>query len=181
MEKIKSKEQQMIDVFEKYINGNKNEIFDYCLEDYMRIALDYISSLEQENQELKKQLNEKIISEMKLKDKLEEQRKEYQETYKDVREEIKEYKRKLENCYCNRTDCSSRIKNSKKYDSLVQKVEKQQKEFIEWLEKIINNLDNDINKINGLSENSKREKERVTIKYNILIQIMKKFKEIVGG
>lgn len=43
---IRSKEQQMIDVFEKYINGNKNEIFDYCLEDYMQIALDYISSLE---------------------------------------------------------------------------------------------------------------------------------------
>ena len=88
----------------------------------------------EENQELKRQLNEKIISEMKLRDKIEEQRKEYQETYKDVREEIKEYKRQLENCYCNRTDCSSRIKDSKKYDSLVQKAEKQQKEFMEWLE-----------------------------------------------
>lgn len=61
-----------------------------------------------------------------------------------------------------------------------QELKNQQKEFIDWLEKMINNLDNDINKINGLSENSKREKERVTIKYNILIQIIKKYKEIIG-
>lgn len=51
----------------------------------------YIQALE-ENEELKKQLEEKIILEMKLKDKLEKQRKEYQEDYKDIRIEIKEYK-----------------------------------------------------------------------------------------
>ena len=45
----------------------------------------------------------------------------------------KKLKNQLENCYCNRTDCSSRIKDSKKYDSLVQKVEKQQKEYKELL------------------------------------------------
>lgn len=106
----------------------------YVTKNDPRFLLRKVAELTDENQELKKQLNKKMISEMKLKDKLEEQRKEYQETYKDVREEIKEYKRKLENCYCNRADCSSRIKNSKKYDSLVQKVEKQQKEFMEWLE-----------------------------------------------
>lgn len=49
-------------------------------------------------------------------------------------EENQELKKQLENCYCNRTDCSSRIKDSKKYDSLVQKVETQQKEFIKYLE-----------------------------------------------
>ena len=49
-------------------------------------------------------------------------------------QENQKLKKQLENCYCNRTDCSSRIKNGKKYDSLVQKVEKQQKEFMEWLE-----------------------------------------------
>lgn len=48
--------------------------------------------LRKENQELKKQLNEKIVLEMKLKEELEDKRKEYQETYKDVREEIKDYK-----------------------------------------------------------------------------------------
>jgi len=31
------------------------------------------------------------------------------------------YIEQLEQCYCNRTDCSSRIKDSKKYDSLLQK------------------------------------------------------------
>lgn len=51
--------------------------------------------------------------------------------YQDYLEkENKELKKQLENCYCNRTDCSSRIKDSKKYDSLVQKIENQQKEFI---------------------------------------------------
>ena len=33
------------------------------------------------------------------------------------------YIEQLEQCYCNRTDCSSRIKDSKKYDSLLQKYE----------------------------------------------------------
>ena len=56
-----------------------------------------------------------------------------------IEQENQELKKQLENCYCNRTDCSSRIKDSKKYDSLVQ-VEKQQKEFIEFLEYCINEL-----------------------------------------
>ena len=50
------------------------------------------------------------------------------------REETKELKKQLENCYCNRTDCAGRIKDSKKYDSLVQVQETQQKEFINYLE-----------------------------------------------
>ena len=51
-----------------------------------------------------------------------------------IEDENQELKKQLENCYCNRTDCSSRIKDSKKYDSLVQKVENQQNEFRKWLE-----------------------------------------------
>lgn len=76
-----------------------NEFLDKILE---LLSNQYINGLEQsrfdkrmlefENQELKRELNEKITSEMKLKDDLDKQRKEYQETYKDVREEIKEYK-----------------------------------------------------------------------------------------
>lgn len=42
--------------------------------------------------ELKKQLEDKILLEMKLENELFNKRKEYQETYKDVRIEIKEYK-----------------------------------------------------------------------------------------
>lgn len=49
-------------------------------------------------------------------------------------EENQELKKQLENCYCNRTDCSGRIKDSKKYDSLIQAQEVQQKEFIKFLE-----------------------------------------------
>ena len=45
-----------------------------------------------ENQELKKQLEDKILLEMKLENELFNKRKEYQDTYKDVRIEIKEYK-----------------------------------------------------------------------------------------
>ena len=51
-----------------------------------------IARLHKENQELKKQLNEKIILVMNLKEELEDKRKEYQEVYKDVRTEIKDYK-----------------------------------------------------------------------------------------
>ena len=52
-------------------------------------------------------------------------------------EENQELKKQLENCYCNRTDCAGRIKDSKKYDSLVQVQETQQKEFIKYLEDML--------------------------------------------
>lgn len=52
----------------------------------------YVEMIENENEELKKQLEDKILSEMKLENELFNKRKEYQETYKDVRIEIKEYK-----------------------------------------------------------------------------------------
>ena len=48
--------------------------------------------LKEQNEELKKQLEEYIKQNMKLKDELFDKRKEYQDTYKDVRIEIKEYK-----------------------------------------------------------------------------------------
>ena len=45
--------------------------------------------------------------------------------------------KELKKQYCERTDCSGRIKASKQYDSLVQRVDNQQKEFIEWLEDML--------------------------------------------
>ena len=77
------------------------------------------------------------------------------------KEEAKELKEELKKCYCNRTDCSSRIKNSKKYDSLVQKVESQLKEFIKYLEDMLDN-ENDIFSV-------------VRVK-----DVLSKYKEIVG-
>ena len=54
----------------------------------------------------------------------------YSEEYISILEQDNaELKKQFENCYCNRTDCSGRIKDSKVYDSLVQKVETQQKEL----------------------------------------------------
>lgn len=38
---------------------------------------------------------------------------------------LQEENKKLKECYCNRTDCSGRIKNSRNYDSLYQKYNKQ--------------------------------------------------------
>ena len=78
-------------------------------------------------------------------------------TYLDLVKENQELKKQLENCYCNRTDCSGRIKDSKQYDSLVQRVENQQKEFIKFLE------DN--------------YKETHDIWY---IKILQKYKDIIG-
>lgn len=52
----------------------------------------YVEMIENENEELKKQLEDKILLEIKLENELFNKRKEYQETYKDVRIEIKEYK-----------------------------------------------------------------------------------------
>lgn len=60
--------------------------------------------------------------------------------YVNLAHRYSELKKQIENCYCNRTDCSGRIKDSKVYDSLVQKVETQQKEFIKYLEDGIKEL-----------------------------------------
>ncbi len=82
-----------------------------------------------------------------------------------IEEENQELKKQLENCYCNRTDCSSRIKDSKKYDSLVQTKETQQKEFIEWLEAM-----------NIMYQNEYKDVD-VADHYNC---VEKKYKEIIG-
>lgn len=50
------------------------------------------------------------------------------------KKENQELKKQLENCFCNRTDCAGRIKGSKTYYSLEQKLKNQQKEFINFLE-----------------------------------------------
>lgn len=52
-------------------------------------------------------------------------------------ERLHKENQELKKQYCERTDCSGRIKDSKQYDSLVQRVDNQQKEFIEWLEDML--------------------------------------------
>ena len=92
-----------------------------------------------------------------------------------LEKENQELKKQLENCYCNRTDCSSRIKDSKKYDSLVQKVEKQQKEFIEWLKSEIKECKDVEEKYADGDDNSYYNNNELRI------EILSKYKEIIGG
>lgn len=95
------------------------------------------------------------------------------EFYKDLSEQLqrenKKIKKQLEECYCNRTDCSSRIKNSKKYDSLVQTQEAQQKEFINYLEDEIHSCE----AVSDLLFNSNKEMK-------VYKEILQKYKEIIG-
>lgn len=94
---------------------------------------------------------------------------------KQLLEENQELKKQLENCYCNRIDCVGRIKDSKLYDSLVQKIENQQKEFIEWLEAKIKNYELPLT-----DENKKALGYTLPMK-GIYKEILEKYKEIVGG
>ena len=82
-------------------------------------------------------------------------------------------KKQLENCYCNRTDCSSRIKDSKQYDSLVQKTEKQQKELIEYLE-------SEIDTITQQKETFAELDAGQGVYLMTLAIVLEKYKEIIG-
>ena len=84
-----------------------------------------------------------------------------------------ELKKQLEECYCNRTDCSSRIKDSKQYDSLVQKTEKQQKEFIEYLE-------SEIDTITQQKETFAELDTGQGVYLMTLAIVLEKYKEIIG-
>ena len=98
----------------------------------------------------------------------------YKDLSKELQKENEKLKKQLENCYCNRTDCSSRIKDSKQYDSLVQKVKSQQKMFIEYLEDYIEVLKSQQENVNGLDI---LEEETLFI----LEETLEKYKEIIGG
>lgn len=80
-----------------------------------------------------------------------------------LQQKNQELKKQLENCYCNRIDCAGRIKDSKLYDSLVQKIENQQKEFIEWLK----NESAELIRDSGCHR-------------RICLDILEKYKEIIG-
>lgn len=94
-----------------------------------------------------------------------------------LKEQNEKLKKQLENCYCNRTDCSGRIKDSKVYDSLVQKVETQQKEFINYLEKEIKRINpNDL----YIGELNLRLDDIKFTQYLIYKEILQKYKSIIG-
>lgn len=109
-----------------------------------------VKSLLKENQELKKQVEEKkmLIKQCDL--------------------SIS----KVMDCYCERTDCSGRIKDSKQYDSLVQKVETQQKEFINYLDDEIHTIETTYSQING-------NYGLMNEKLETLKEILQKYKETI--
>ena len=161
----------------------------------------FVKDLIKENQDLKKQLKDKPDTEIIMQDDsgkkysiIQTQRIDMEETLNKsiakLLEENQELKKQLENCYCNRTDCSSRIKDSKKYDSLVQKIENQQKEFINWLE-------DEIKEYNAYSKYIKKKVKELKLrrlgKTYLTVQMMKnetemecyknslsKYEEIIG-
>ena len=96
--------------------------------------------------------------------------------YETTMSEKNKLKKQLENCYCERTDCSGRIKDSKVYDSLVQKVETQQQEFIKWLEKKQSFLRDEISELTlGMCNTDFQD-----IKIEIYQEVLQKYKEIIG-
>lgn len=132
------------------------------LEDTIKVLKNKIQRLTRENEELKSQLRgtTHCFDE---------------EEHNKLKEENQALKKQLENCYCNRTDCSGRIKDSKVYDSLVQKVETQQKEFINYLEDEIKTLEKDI--LETIDDMDKYMKE---VKSLIIEEILQKYKSIIG-
>lgn len=96
-----------------------------------------------------------------------------------LKEENQQLKKQLENCYCNRIDCAGRIKDSKLYDSLVQKIENQQKEFIEYLEKNINHYKEIIR--SDRENNTEHDCRRFETRWATYEEVLSKYKGIVGG
>lgn len=95
-----------------------------------------------------------------------------------LEQENEELKKQFKYCYCNRTDCSERIKDSKKYDSLVQKLEKQQQEFISYLE---DEKDKLARKCSNIYEDSLGKTRLVNEDiFNEVEKNLQKYKSIIG-
>ncbi len=131
-----------------------------------------VKTLLKENQELKLQLKGTThCFDEEEHERLKFEKEQLNSLVNSCQEEIRQLKKQLENYYCNRTDCSGRIKDSKVYDSLVQKVETQQKEFIKYLEDEIKHLEHS----RYVSFNEFGEHKLMFYK-----EILQKYKEIIG-
>lgn len=110
----------------------KGWLYDKC-ENIEQLYDKYYYPLLVENKNLKSQIEylrrsierkEETVTELEL------ERVPYTNEYiEKVKQENNELKKQFKHCYCNRTDCSSRIKDSKKYDSLQQENEKLKKQL----------------------------------------------------
>lgn len=100
--------------------------------------------LQQENKQLKEKVGELTQS---LNEQMKETNKENLDCSKYAIEsqQLKDKIKQLEKCYCNRSDCSGRIKDSRKYDSVVQQLDKY-KEVIDEVRKSIEDYQEYIDK-----------------------------------
>ena len=93
--------------------------------------------------------------------------------------ELLKENKKLKECYCNRTDCSGRIKNSREYDSLYQKYNKQLDNWNKLKEYLIN----DINDRNGTKiaefEEGNRVSETISPIYTLMEDKSRTMKEVL--
>ena len=132
--------------------------------------------LQQENKQLKIQISAREEVYNRLESNWNKLNKKYENAitdYETTMFEKEQLKKQLENCYCNRTDCSGRIKDSKQYDSLVQRVENQQKEFIEYMNKTIEELECD-------DVGDEEMKGYLIQRINTFKEILQKYKSIIG-
>ena len=137
---------------------------------------DCIEKLQQENKQLKIQISAREEVYNRLESNWNKLNKKYENAitdYETTMFEKEQLKKQLENCYCNRTDCSGRIKDSKQYDSLVQRVENQQKEFIEYMNKTIEELECD-------DVGDEEMKGYLIQRINTFKEILQKYKSIIG-
>lgn len=92
---------------------------------------------------------------------------------------LKKENQQLKECYCSRTDCSGRIKNSRNYDSLYQKYNKQ---LDNW-NKLKEDLINDINDRNGTKivefEDGNRVSETISPIYTLMEDKSRTMKEVL--
>lgn len=171
----------------------------------MKDREEYISILEQDNAELKSQLKgtthcfdeeehkrlseqlELLTSKLDEYDLITDERNQLKKQLEEKKMLIKQCDlsiSKVMDCYCERTDCSGRIKDSKQYDSLVQKVETQQKEFINYLEDKIYSIEPKGTGINYNCEYDSEEDYAMAMqeqsRLNTLKEILQKYKEIIG-
>ena len=136
-----------------------------CIFEDLVIDINEIKRLTEENQELNKQIETLEKANKQLIYKL--------DRYDAIVDERDELKKQLEKCYCNRTDCSGRIKDSKQYDSLVQRVENQQKKFIEYMNKTIEELECD-------DVDDEEMKAYLIQRIDTFKEILQKYKTIIG-
>lgn len=135
---------EILDKLEKVANretASRNALMEMKDTDY-RDLLDYITNLQQEINKLTAESTEWESKYYDLQQENEflklnnpEQNMEHFRIIKENKRKIdnlRKENKKLKECYCNRTDCSGRIKDSKKYDSLKQRIDKAIEEINYW-------------------------------------------------